>query len=307
VGTIERAGSGEAIILRARFLLGRSPACDLRVDEPRVSSEHARLRWVRGGWEVRDLGSKNGTFVGGRRLAGGERAGLVAGDTIALGGAASPAVVFVLTDASAPAASARSTSDGVVRLASGGILTLPDDDRPEVSLVEGRDGQWMLEGEGVLRAAEDGETIAAGGATWILDLPHGVTSTLGSASEAPVLEEVTLRFFVSRDEEHVGVTVVCPDREIKLPPRNYHYMLVTLARARLEASSAPPEERGWLDREVLCRMLATDELRLNVDVWRARKQLAELGIQGAGNLIERLARTGRMRLGVERVEVRREG
>jgi hypothetical protein len=51
--------------------------------------------------------------------------------------------------------------------------------------------------------------------------------------------------------------------------------------------------------------LATDELRLNVDVFRARKQFAALGIQGAANIVDRRTGTGRIRLGVERVEVRR--
>jgi len=55
---------------------------------------------------------------------------------------------------------------------------------------------------------------------------------------------------------------------------------VTLARAPLAVAGVPERERGWLERDELCRMLATDELRLNVEVCRARKQFAALGIQG---------------------------
>ena len=108
---------------------------------------------------------------------------------------------------------------------------------------------------------------------------------------------------MSRDEERVDVTVVCPDREIELPPRSHHYLLVTLARVRLAAAEAPPTERGWLTRDALCRMLATDELRLNVEVCRARKQFSALGIQGAASIVDRRMGTGRIRLGVERVDV----
>jgi len=63
--------------------------------------------------------------------------------------------------------------------------------------------------------------------------------------------------------------------------------------------------RRWLERDELCRMLATDELRLNVDVCRARKQFSALGIQGAASIVDRRMGTGRIRLGVERVDVRR--
>lgn len=69
------------MVLRSHLLVGRSAACDLRVDDPRVSGEHLRLRWTGAVWEARDLGSKNGTFLGERRLAAGERAPVLAGDT----------------------------------------------------------------------------------------------------------------------------------------------------------------------------------------------------------------------------------
>jgi hypothetical protein len=298
-------GGGETIVLRSRVLVGRSAACDLRIDDPHVSGEHARLRWTGAVWEVRDLGSKNGTFLGERRLAAGERVPLVAGDAVALGALGPPAPVLVLADASPPAASARHAASGVTRVASGGLIALPDDEHPLVSVVEGRDGRWVLEDGGEARLVEDRETVSAGGEAWILDLPQGTASTLEAERTAPTLETIALRFAVSRDEEHVDVTVVCAGQEIHLPPRSHHYLLVTLARARLSHAAAPPDERGWLDRDDLCRMLATDELRLNVDVCRARKQFAALGIQDAANIVDRRPGTGRIRLGVERVDVRR--
>jgi pSer/pThr/pTyr-binding forkhead associated (FHA) protein len=45
-------------------LIGRSTMCTLQIDAADVSKEHASLRWVGDGWELRDLGSRNGTFVG---------------------------------------------------------------------------------------------------------------------------------------------------------------------------------------------------------------------------------------------------
>jgi hypothetical protein len=45
--------------------IGRDPACDLVLDDPRVSKRHARLRWTGTGWALDDLNSKNGTKVNG--------------------------------------------------------------------------------------------------------------------------------------------------------------------------------------------------------------------------------------------------
>lgn len=51
------------------YVLGRDPACDLTVDDPRISRRHARLWPTGGGWRVADLGSKNGTWIDGRPAA----------------------------------------------------------------------------------------------------------------------------------------------------------------------------------------------------------------------------------------------
>jgi DNA-binding NtrC family response regulator len=60
-----------------RSLLGQSPACTVRLDDPMVSRRHAAFDFVSGALRLSDLGSTNGTFVNGIRafdvaLAGGE-------------------------------------------------------------------------------------------------------------------------------------------------------------------------------------------------------------------------------------------
>ena len=50
--------------------IGRLPECDLHIPSPLVSREHARMLWEAGHWVLEDLGSTNGTFVNGERLAG---------------------------------------------------------------------------------------------------------------------------------------------------------------------------------------------------------------------------------------------
>ena len=56
--------------------LGRSPACDIVLDDPHVAAEHAELHWTPSGARLQLLGSRNGGSVGQTRLAPGQDAAL---------------------------------------------------------------------------------------------------------------------------------------------------------------------------------------------------------------------------------------
>ena len=51
--------------------IGRGVDCGLRIDHPSISRAHAQLQYRDGAWELSELGSKNGSFVGGHRIAAG--------------------------------------------------------------------------------------------------------------------------------------------------------------------------------------------------------------------------------------------
>jgi DNA-binding CsgD family transcriptional regulator len=53
---------------RSGQAIGRSPLCELRINDKSVSRRHAEIRYGHGLWVLRDLGSKNGTFVNGERV-----------------------------------------------------------------------------------------------------------------------------------------------------------------------------------------------------------------------------------------------
>jgi pSer/pThr/pTyr-binding forkhead associated (FHA) protein len=61
--------AGETFFPNAdRTLIGRSPECDVFLDDVTVSRKHAELTHEGDSWTVRDLGSLNGTFVNRRRI-----------------------------------------------------------------------------------------------------------------------------------------------------------------------------------------------------------------------------------------------
>lgn len=63
--------AGTIIPLRpSGILIGRNPECALVLDDDFASGRHARLFPRADGWFVEDLGSTNGTFMGGTRLTG---------------------------------------------------------------------------------------------------------------------------------------------------------------------------------------------------------------------------------------------
>ena len=84
---------------QARVVLGRSMVCDLVFDSPHLSRKHAEIICDADGWTVRDLRSRLGVAVNGRRVA--QR--LAHGDRIALApDAESPTVLEFRLPQSAP-------------------------------------------------------------------------------------------------------------------------------------------------------------------------------------------------------------
>src|SRR5215470_498763 len=70
--TVHLAGRPARVFLLSEhedYVLGRDPACNLLVDDDWVSRRHAGFAFAGGGWQVTDLGSKNGTLMDGQPAA----------------------------------------------------------------------------------------------------------------------------------------------------------------------------------------------------------------------------------------------
>ncbi len=297
--------SGRIQRLGARTIAGRASTCGWVLSDTRVSKEHTTL-WWESGWRVRDLGSRNGTFVDGRRLAIGEVAELGTGSALGLGRTDE---VWTLVDASPPHPCAVRVHDGAVQRLHGSLIALPSPEHPVVTVSRCATG-WSIEEADGSRDITDGDLIHVAHEVWRLELPESLDATHEAETlMLGPLSRVKLRFRVSPDEEMVQVAASCDANDWQLQPRSYHYMLLTLARQRLSDRGAgvAADAEGWVLTRDLAHMLRTEERTLNVHVYRARRQLGDLGIDGAAGLIERRGRTGHMRLAIADVEVQRLG
>jgi hypothetical protein len=109
-------GFGAPHAVAEKTTIGRSHDGDLVVLAASVSREHAELRRTDAGWQVRDLGSRNGTFVDGARCQG--RVPLPGRAVLKVGDVA----MWFLPDAvhepvAAPAVETGSAGGGIVRFA----------------------------------------------------------------------------------------------------------------------------------------------------------------------------------------------
>jgi hypothetical protein len=296
MATVEDRANDCRYSLGAQTTLGRSRRADLRVDRAEVSGRHALIRWVGDGWELRDLGSSNGTFHNGTRLEPGEVRRLGEGDRFGLGAPEG----WLVRSVAPPVASAMPADGGAAVIAEAGMLSLPPGEAQEITVLHTPEG-WVIERDGEVGPAPAEVEVA--GRLWRLHLPEVEERTL-RVSATPSVGTIGLRFEVSADEEYARM-VVLHDREvIPLEERVYHYLLLTLARRREADRAEHPEAAcGWVHQEDLARMLRIEENQVNVQIYRARKQLAAAGVDDAARLVERRTSNRSLRIGVERLEV----
>lgn len=85
LGVMRPLGGGDEIPLKKdELVIGRRPNCDIRLDFENISGKHCVLKYVRGTWHVRDLGSTNGTTVNGQRIS--SEHGLLSDDELGIAG-----------------------------------------------------------------------------------------------------------------------------------------------------------------------------------------------------------------------------
>lgn len=302
MAVIRELPSGRPHVLEPEHSVGRGPLSALRVAERYVSAQHAILRYSEGGWELKDLGSRNGTYLNGSRIPPGKEQRLRAGARMAFGKLERQ---WELVDDSAPRAMAVPLEGGEPVMVENGLLALPSTDDPRVTIYRGGDGGWVIE-----HSKEDAlplsnlQVLQVDGRPWRFCCVEDIASTVLSRSQIEV-RQLRLSFSVSRDEEFVELVCEWGDLRFDLGTRAHNYLLLTLARRRLaaEAEGEPAAAAGWFHQEELARALDVALPQLHNDVFRIRKQFANIGVVNAASIIERRPRTQQLRIGTSGLSV----
>ena len=132
------ASAGKEIAVKTlQFVIGRAEECSLRVNSEAISRQHCVISFDGHEVRIRDLGSRNGTFVNGERLEAPRR--LVMGDQLRVG-----PMEFLVTYAFVPQA-----STGVVAESRSPLSAEQD--------MAGRISDWLTEAEDTDRRVDSVE------------------------------------------------------------------------------------------------------------------------------------------------------
>jgi hypothetical protein len=268
--------TGADVILRSPHVFGRHALkCDTVLGNVDASHIHATILWNGAAWELRDH-SRNGTLVDGKRLAANRPHGLAAGQRIQFG----PASTHTFRVASLDAPSAMLVPlgpDAGAPVALERAHLLPGDAQPEGVILRRADGRWIWDSADGSRALATGDTVRTSRHAWTFILPSALDATLDAGAWPLRARTACFHFTVSQDEEHTRLVVQHGDEWIDLGERTHHYALLILARQRRDDAARALDEtsQGWIDIARLSRMLGLDASHLNIQIFRARKQLAQ--------------------------------
>jgi pSer/pThr/pTyr-binding forkhead associated (FHA) protein len=300
MGSIRDRSSGKAQVLELpEHGIGRAPTSALCLSHSYVSTQHAVIRWNGRQWELRDLGSRNGTFLDGHRLKPGEECALRVGSRMAFGRIVTEP--WELVDDSAPRVMAVPVAGGDPVFLDGDLLALPSNEDPRVTIYRDVKGAWVLEqpDESILPVTNL-QTFEVDGHRWRFCCAADTrTTALAAALTEIEVRHLELSFAVSRDEEHVQLQMSCGASFFDMGARSHNYLLLTLARRRVEDAQEGTAEAacGWIDQEDLAHDPTMTPPQLNIDVFRIRKQFAGIGVVDAANIVERRPRTRQLRIG----------
>jgi hypothetical protein len=303
MGSMKSLATSRVRRLEVDHVVGRSSSCALLLEHRYVSARHAIIRWTGDHWELRDLGSRNGTFLDGTRIQTGEHHRLRTGARVAFG---RREMEWEIVDIAAPTIMAVPFDDGDPVVLDGELIAIPSPEEPRATIYRAADGSWALEQPMAVTPIIDQQAFTVDDRNWKFCCPDTLYRTLLTSVLSLEVRELTLTFFVSRDEEYVRVHAAGGGRNFEVGARAHHYLLLTLARRRLadSAEGVPDSSSGWVYQEDLSHDPSMVPPQLNLDVFRLRKEFAALGgVVDAANVVERRPRTRQLRVGTGRLKI----
>ena len=304
MGTIRSLVTGTEIILFGEHTVGRQKSLSKTLlNGPGVSRNHAIFWWDGESWYLKDT-STNGTYLNGTRIASNINNRLNLLDQISFGGKEMELWQFVKDDP--PRTMLIPVTPGLQSIVVEKAAMLPSADNPELIIYLDDQSRWVCESESGVGYLVSGELVGTNTSTWeFVDCQPSVKTKTLDQGNILNPQDICFVFNVSQNEEHVSLSIKHSRGEIDLEERSHHYLLLILARKRLEDQklNIGVDEQGWIDKDLLVGMLGMSEHHINVQTYRFRKQVTSTESEMAKlqKAIER--RSGELRFGFANVKI----
>lgn len=281
---------------------------DTHIDRPYVSKLHAAIEWNGNFWRLKNLGM-NGTWVNGDNLNQGDTRDLRINDQINFADQDDPG--FIVINLSPPG-DMLWPLDGklpdVAPIYLSRYHLLPDAEEPELALFYNEQTQlWHREAlhqqsEHEQPVLHNGDLVQFSNSHWQFVCAPICGPTEIKASRH--INDYEFIFNMSMDEE-ITQLELRHQQTLDFAVRTHHYLLLQLARhrARDAERGLDKKSQGWVYADQLAAELGLDATHMNIQIFRARKQLADYlpDAQGQQLLLER--RGGKIRFGCEKFKV----
>jgi hypothetical protein len=278
MATLTNKQSSQEIMCRVNHTLGRDGETNITLlTNPSASRNHTTITWDGEDWQVKDI-SLNGTYINASRIPRGQYQPLNLADKIQFGGL--DETTWEVLDLTPPITGLVPINSDLSFIALFDIVILPIEES-EIMIYLSEQSQWICEVDGNSHILTIGDVVGVGRQRW--QFVEGRPSTATTVNNTlPQPQDIKFHFNASQNEEHVSLNLIVDNKPIKMGRRSHHYLLLLLARQRLDDSEKGlhPTEQGWINKDHLIKMTGTLEQHLNILIYRFRKQVDNLTPHG---------------------------
>lgn len=304
MATLFNKKTQQCIFLQSHHSFGRlNNSVNTFLEDSFVSKVHSFIEWNDRYWLLRDV-SSNGTWLNGDKLKHNQFAQLKVGDVINFSSRSSNS--FEVLDIKPPCDCLIPIDHNseVIELEYFHLLSSNKSHKTLLHYNNQTCSWWQeimdddLNEPTTAIELRNHEYVLIDGLKWQLQINRPMAETQIIRPRVTSLNELTLLFQTSLDEESTQLMIQIGDKSIDLLVRSHHYLTLCLARQRAIDAQAGIDnsEQGWLYADDLARDLGIDASHLNILIYRIRKQFVEACNNNCetSNIIER--NPGKIRL-----------
>lgn len=281
---------------------------DTLVDKPYISKLHAAIEWTGNHWCLKSLGL-NGTWINDSRFNQGDSCDLQLHDEIRFAEPRDPG--FKILDLTPPCDMLwplDQSLDQLKPIPLSHYHLLPNPNYPQLALFFDESTQlWYSERlnqeQEPHQKISHGDLLEFDGGRWQFMQAQIYGPTEAKSSRH--LNDYHFIFRLSLDEETTQLELHHQQHIQDFGVRTHHYLLLQLARHRVGDATRglDNESQGWIYADQLGAELGLDNTHMNIQIFRARKQLADSlpNLLGQQCLVER--RGGKLRFGCEKLSI----